>query len=109
MNITANSALIERDGRKVVLSIDRDDTERIAAQTERERLIAELTDAVAKIKTLTGLLPMCSSCKKIRDEAGKWTPVELYVRDRTEADFTHGICPECALRLYPDHYRKPTK
>jgi PAS domain S-box-containing protein len=106
MNIVANSALIERDGRKVVLSIDRDDTERLRAQAERERLIAELTDALAKIKTLTGLLPMCSSCKKIRDEAGKWTALERYIRDRTDADFTHGICPECAMRLYPEHYKK---
>jgi two-component system, LuxR family, sensor kinase FixL len=106
MNIVANSALIERNGRKVVLSIDRDDTERIQAQAERERLIAELTDALAKIKTLTGLLPICASCKKIRDEAGHWTAVERYVRDRSHADFTHGICPECAMRLYPDDYKK---
>jgi len=106
MNILANSALIERDGRKVVLSIDRDDTERIRAQAERERLIAELTDALAKIKTLTGILPICSSCKKIRDEAGHWTAIESYVRDRSEADFSHGICPECAKRLYPDYYKK---
>jgi PAS domain S-box-containing protein len=108
MNIMANSAIIERDGRKVVLSIDRDDTERIRTQAEHESLIAELTDALAKIKTLTGLLPMCASCKKIRDEGGKWTALELYVRDRTEADFTHGICPECAMRLYPDYYKNKT-
>jgi PAS domain S-box-containing protein len=108
MNIVANSALIERDGRKVVLSIDRDDTERIRAQAERERLIEELTSALARIKTLTGLLPICASCKNIRDEQGKWTPVERYVRDRSEAQFTHGICPECAARLYPDDYKKKT-
>jgi PAS domain S-box-containing protein len=106
MNILANSALIERDGRKVVLSIDRDDTERIRAQAERERLIAELTDALAKIKTLTGILPICASCKKIRDEAGEWTAIENYVRDRSEADFSHGICPECAKRLYPGYYKE---
>jgi PAS domain S-box-containing protein len=106
MNILANSALIERDGRKVVLSIDRDDTERIRAQAERERLIAELTDALAKIKTLTGILPICASCKKIRDEAGEWTAIENYVRDRSEADFSHGICPECAQRLYPGYYKE---
>ncbi len=108
MNIVANSALIERDGRKVCLSIDRDDTERIRAQAERERLIEELTSALACIKTLTGLLPICASCKNIRDEEGKWTPVERYVRDRSQAQFTHGICPECAARLYPDDYKKKT-
>jgi protein-histidine pros-kinase len=108
MNIVANSALLERNGRNVVLSIDRDDTERIRAQAERERLIEELTSALAKIKTLTGLLPICASCKNIRDEAGNWTPVERYVRDRSDANFTHGICPECAQRLYPDDYKKKT-
>ncbi len=108
MNIVANSALLERNGRKVVLSIDRDDTERIRAQAERERLIEELTSALAKIKTLTGLLPICASCKNIRDEAGNWTAVERYVRDRSQANFTHSICPECAQRLYPDDYKKKT-
>ncbi|HME36131.1 MAG TPA: PAS domain-containing protein [Candidatus Sulfotelmatobacter sp.] len=108
MSIVANSALLERNGRKVVLSIDRDDTERIRAQAEREQLIEELTAALAKIKTLTGLLPICASCKNIRDEAGNWTAVERYVRDRSEANFTHSICPECAQRLYPDDYKKKT-
>ena len=108
MNIVANSALLERNGRKVVLSIDHDDTERIRAQAERERLIEELTNALAKIKTLTGLLPICASCKNIRDEAGNWTAVERYVRDRSDANFTHGICPDCAMRLYPDDYKKKT-
>jgi len=108
MHMVANSALIERNGRKVVLSIDRDDTERIRAQAERERLIEELTSAAARIKTLTGLLPICASCKNIRDEAGNWTPVERYVRDRSQAQFTHGICPDCAMRLYPDDYKKKT-
>jgi PAS domain S-box-containing protein len=106
MNILANSAIIERDGRKVVLSIDRDDTGRIRAQAEREHLIAELTDALAKIKTLTGILPICASCKKIRDEGGEWIAIESYVRDRSQADFSHGICPECARRLYPKYYKE---
>lgn len=108
MNIVANSALLERNGRKVVLSIDRDDTERIRAQAERERLIEELTNALAQVKTLTGLLPICASCKNIRDEAGNWTAVERYVRDRSEANFTHSICPQCAKRLYPDDYKEKT-
>jgi len=108
MNIVANSALLERDGRKVVLSIDRDDTDRIRGEVEREQLIEELTNALARIKTLTGLLPICASCKNIRDEAGSWIPVERYVRDRSEANFTHSICPECATRLYPDDYKKKT-
>ena len=62
----------------------------------------ELTAALARIKTLEGMLPICASCKKVRDEAGRWVAVEVFVRDRTRADFTHGICPECCARLYPD-------
>jgi DNA-binding NtrC family response regulator len=69
--------------------------ERRRAQEERERLIAELQDALTKIKTLGGLLPICSSCKKIRDDSGYWNQVEVYIRDHTDADFTHGLCPDC--------------
>ncbi len=73
--------------------------ERRRAQEERERLIRELQAALAKIKTLRGLVPICSYCKKIRDDKGYWKQVEEYIRDRTEADFTHGLCPECYERL----------
>jgi PAS domain S-box-containing protein len=73
---------------------------------ERERLIRELQDALAQVKALSGLLPICASCKKIRDERGHWNPVEKYIRERSTADFTHGICPECAHRLYPELYTK---
>lgn len=60
-----------------------------------------LQDARANTKQLSGLLPICSSCKKIRDDKGRWHPVEVYVRDHSEADFTHGICPECLDEIYP--------
>jgi hypothetical protein len=76
--------------------------ERKLAQKERERLIAELQDALANIKVLRGLLPICSHCKKIRDEAGDWHMVEVYVREHSHADFSHGICPECLNRMYPE-------
>jgi len=56
-----------------------------------------------KMKTLEGLLPICAACKKIKDDQGSWKQIETYVRDRSEADFTHGICPECARKLYPDY------
>lgn len=69
---------------------------------ERERLIRELQDALAQVKVLTGLLPICANCKKIRNEAGQWNSVEKYIRDHTGVDFTHGICPECARSLYPE-------
>ena len=82
--------------------IVRDISERKTAEAERERLIHELKDALAHVKTLSGLLPMCASCRKIRDKEGRWRPLELYIREHTAADFSHGICPECRRILYPD-------
>ena len=79
-----------------------DISERKRAEEERERLIVELQDALARIKTLRGLLPICASCKKIRDDKGYWSQIETYIRDHTEADFSHGICPACADELYPE-------
>ena len=79
----------------------RDNTERKKAEAEREKLIAELQEALANIRTLKGLLPICASCKKIRDDKGYWKQLESYIRDRTDADFSHSICPECKEKLYP--------
>jgi PAS domain S-box-containing protein len=70
-------------------------------QQEKENLILDLQAALAKVKTLKGLLPMCANCQKIRDDHGRWRHVEEYIRDHSEADFTHGICPECSKLLYP--------
>ena len=71
-------------------------------QVTRNKTISDLEEALRKIKTLSGLLPICASCKKIRDEEGNWHQVEHYVRAHSEVDFTHSICPDCAARLYPD-------
>ena len=84
-------------------TVARDITQRKAEEAERLRLIQELTDALARVKTLAGLLPICASCKKIRDDNGYWQQVETYIQQHSEADFTHGICPECAQRLYPEY------
>jgi AmiR/NasT family two-component response regulator len=70
-------------------------------------LNAELQTALDQVKRLSGLLPICASCKKIRDDQGYWTEVEIYILEHSEADFTHGICPDCARRLYPSFYRGP--
>jgi PAS domain S-box-containing protein len=78
--------------------------ERQRAEQELAKLVVELKEALVKVKTLTGLLPICSSCKKIRDDRGYWTQVDVYVRDHSDADFTHSICPDCASKLYPDFY-----
>jgi PAS domain S-box-containing protein len=81
------------------LSTARDITERREAEDERERLIGELTAAMAKVKTLSGILPICAWCKKVRCDEGYWHQVEVYVRDHSEAEFSHGICPECEARM----------
>ncbi|MDI6726871.1 MAG: response regulator [Smithellaceae bacterium] len=70
---------------------------------ERQKLRNELKDALAKIKTLRGMIPICSGCKKIRDDRGYWEVVEVYVRDHSEAEFSHGLCPECVQRMYPEY------
>lgn len=86
----------------LISSTIRDITERKQNEDERERLIIDLQSAISQVKVLSGLLPMCAACKKIRDEQNNWIPVESYVRDRSDANFSHGICPDCARKLYPE-------
>jgi PAS domain S-box-containing protein len=81
----------------------RDISERKNDEAGREQLIADLQQAISKVNTLTGLLPICASCKKIHDENGKWQQIETYIRDRSKVEFSHGMCPECARLWYPDH------
>jgi AmiR/NasT family two-component response regulator len=70
------------------------------------RLNEELQAALAAVKTLSGLLPICASCKKIRDDQGYWQQVEVYIREHADVEFTHGLCPDCLIKLYPDFYEK---
>ncbi len=70
---------------------------------EQARLIDQLQDALGQVRTLTGLLPICASCKQIRDDDGCWQPMESYIRARTDAEFSHGICPTCVDRHYPEY------
>ena len=72
------------------------------AAKERENIILDLQDALAEVMTLRGIIPICSYCKKVRDDKGYWNQIESYIRDHSEADFSHSICPECAKELYPD-------
>jgi len=74
----------------------------IRAERERDLLIKKLQEALATIKTLSGMLPICASCKKIRDDQGYWEEVELYVKKHSSAEFTHGICPACLKKHYGD-------
>ena len=82
--------------------IIRDISKRKQIEEERNQLIKSLQDSLAKIKTLSGMLPICASCKKIRDDKGYWNQIETYIHKHSEAEFSHGICPECAKKLYPD-------
>jgi two-component system, response regulator PdtaR len=72
---------------------------------ELEARNAELQEALDKVNMLSGLLPICSHCKKIRDDEGYWQQVEVYIRDHSEAEFSHGICPDCMKNFYPDFYK----
>jgi PAS domain S-box-containing protein len=85
----------------------RDVTDQKRAEIEKEKLIEELQNALGQVKTLSGLLPICSACKKIRDDQGYWSQIEAYIGSRSEAEFSHSICPECAKTLYPDYYNGP--
>lgn len=88
------------NGRLIVL---RDISDRKQTEAEREQLVGELREALASVKTLHGLLPICANCKKVRDDEGYWEDVEEYVARHSEAAFSHGICPECLKQLYPKH------
>jgi PAS domain S-box-containing protein len=79
-----------------------DITERKRAEDALLRERNKLQDALAQIKTLSGMLPICAGCKKIRDDNGYWNQIEKYIGDHSEAEFSHGICPDCARKLYPD-------
>ena len=74
------------------------------AEIERDKLIAELRKALAHVKKLSGMLPICASCKKIRDDKGYWNQIETYIAEHSEADFSHGLCPDCLKKLYPEYY-----
>ncbi|MFH1155254.1 MAG: PAS domain-containing protein [Pseudomonadota bacterium] len=116
----ASSELQIQDGRWMFITVDplfddkgimtgavhiaRDISQRIQNQNEREKLLQDLTRALAQVKKLSGLLPICSYCKRIRDDKGYWNQLESYIRDHSDAEFSHGICQECAKKHYPDYY-----
>ena len=93
----------------MIISVCKDITERNLASQERERFIAQLADSLSKVKLLSGMLPICASCKRIRDDRGEWSQVESYIKERSEASFSHGLCPECVEKLYPELLNKGGK
>ena len=88
--------------RGIVRNID----DRKRAEQQSEKLISELQQALSKIKTLSGLLPICAYCKKIRDDEGYWNQIESYITEHSKAEFSHGICPDCVKKMYPEYYKK---
>lgn len=79
-----------------------DVSKEMEAEEEREKLVTDLQNAMAKVKKLSGMLPICAWCKNIRDDRGYWSQIETYIRDHSEADFSHSICPDCRKKLYPE-------
>ncbi|MFH1139299.1 MAG: PAS domain S-box protein [Pseudomonadota bacterium] len=90
------------NNQKCWLAMAQDISERKKAERERENLIQRLQTALEEVKTLSGFIPICASCKKIRDDEGYWQKIEKYIEDRSKAQFSHGICPDCLRKLYPD-------
>ncbi len=105
-DVEVYSSPITLAGQKVLYSIVHDISERKANEREREKLISDFEKALTKVKLLSGLLPICASCKNIRDDKGYWNQIESYIRDHSEAEFSHSICPDCAKRLYPGLYEE---
>ena len=101
-----------RDHRLIVQARDdlaREIEERKAVEKEREILIHEQQEALSKIKTLSGLIPICSNCKKIRNDQGYYEQLESYIMEHSDAVFSHGICPDCLKKLYPDFTKNRKK
>ena len=84
------------------VAVKEDITTRKLAEAEREQLIQDLQSALASVKSLSGLLPICAGCKKIRDDKGYWNQVESYIQKHSEAKFSHGMCPDCIKKFYPE-------
>jgi len=100
--LTTKVPLRDEEGRIVgLVGVSKDITYRKQLERQRDQFIAELQDALASIRTLRGLLPICAHCKQIRDDEGYWHRVEHYIQEHTHAEFSHGICPDCARKHYP--------
>jgi len=102
--IAWHNTVVKDNGGKVIsmLTSGTDITESSRATAEREKLIRKIQKTLTMVNQLSGLLPICASCKKVREDSGYWTQIEAYVQEHSEAEFSHGICPECEEKLYPE-------
>jgi PAS domain S-box-containing protein len=101
-----SAPLKEKGGVAASVTAFRDISDMKQAEQEREELIGKLQKALAEIKTLQGVLPICSNCKKIRDDKGSWRQLEEYISEHTDSRFSHGLCSDCAQKLYPKYFKK---
>ncbi len=92
----------KRESRNYLVGVGLDISDRVRSEAEKENLITKLQHALTEVKQLSGFLPICSSCKKIRDDEGYWNQIEAYIREHSEIEFSHSLCPECARKLYPE-------
>lgn len=104
--IRAIGELDIRENKKILRGSFQDISDRKNYEFQLQKLIEELNHKIAEIKTLKGLIPICSYCKKVRNDSGSWDQIEKYVREHSDAEFTHGFCPDCIKKLYPE-YHKP--
>ena len=96
--------LYDDDGKIIgTFGLSRDISERKALEFEREKLISKLQDALDKVHTLHGLVPICANCKKIKDDQGYWHEVDQYIQEHSDAEFSHGLCKACVKELYPGY------
>ncbi|HZS45127.1 MAG TPA: PAS domain-containing protein [Blastocatellia bacterium] len=97
--------LCEESGKEpFILGHAQDVTSLVKTDEERDLLIGKLQRALQRVKSLTGILPICSSCKSIRDDRGDWTKIEKFFSENSDVEFSHAICPDCTRRLYPNIY-----
>lgn len=102
IQLTSSPSDTQIDGAAVWSGVVLDISERKRLEEERNRLFSGLENAVAEISALQGIIPICSYCKNIRDDSGYWEQVEVYMQRRSQAEFSHGICPECAQKHFPE-------
>ncbi|MFH1139018.1 MAG: cache domain-containing protein [Pseudomonadota bacterium] len=99
---------LEQRVKQRTIELEKEIEERKLAEMERERLIVELKHALAEVKTLQGFIPICAHCKKIRDDAGYWQQIENYIQERSGAEFSHSICPDCLRKYFPKQSERVT-
>ncbi len=106
MKSGANDYVLKNNLKRLVPAVERElrearlRREHKLLEADRDRLIAELRNALADVKRLSGLLPICARCKKIRDDRNQWQPIEVFIRDHSEAQFSHSLCPDCVKRFF---------